>query len=135
MPTASAVVADIVEAGRSASTGVVNPLPKGWITNESAQGLVSSIAEVKTRYYLHLIVRDRPGVLAKIGQVLGQCDIGIAAVIQKESHGADTASLVIITHQALEKNMIQARQLINQLEVVSGDGILIRIEELDFAST
>ena len=135
MPTASAVVADIVEAGRSASTGVVNPLPKGWITNESAQGLVSSIAEVKTRYHLHLIVRDRPGVLAKIGQVLGQCDIGIAAVIQKESHGADTASLVIITHQALEKNMIQARQLINQLEVVSGDGILIRIEELDFAST
>ena len=135
MPTASAVVADIVGAGRSASTGVVNPLPKGWITNESAQGVVSSIAEIETRYYLHLIVRDRPGVLAKIGQVLGQCNIGIAAVIQKESHGTDTASLVIITHQALENNMIQARQLINQLEVVSGDSILIRIEELDFAKT
>ena len=135
MPTASAVVADIVEAGRSASTGVVNSLPKGWIANELVQGVVSSIAEVETRYYLHLIVRDRPGVLAQIGKVLGQCDIGIAAVIQKDSHGADTVSLVIITHQALEKNMIQARQLINQLEIVSGDSILIRIEELDFAST
>ena len=86
-------------------------------------------------YYLRLVVRDKSGVLAEIGRVLEHYSISIAAVIQKEPQGCDTVSLVIITHKALEKNMTKARQKLNQMDVVSGDFTVIRIEELDFDNT
>ena len=135
MPTASAVVADIIEAGQTAVGGLVNLKTGGWTKEESSEVEISSIAEVKTRYYMRLVVRDQPSVLAEIGQALGDCQISIAAVTQKDSQACDTVSLVIITHKALEKNMDLAREKLSKLEVVEDDFTVIRIEELDFDNT
>ena len=135
MPTASAVVADIIEASQAAAGGLVNLKTGGWIKEESSGVEISSIAEVKTRYYMRLVVRDQPSVLAEIGQALGDCQISIAAVTQKAPQTCDTVSLVIITHKALEKNMDLAREKLSNLEVVGDDFTVIRIEELDFDNT
>ena len=135
MPTASAVVADIIEASQAAAGGLVNLKTGGWIKEESSGVKISSIAEVKTRYYMRLVVRDQPSVLAEIGQALGDCQISIAAVTQKAPQTCDTVSLVIITHKALEKNMDLAREKLSNLEVVGDDFTVIRIEELDFDNT
>ena len=135
MPTASAVVADIIEAGQTAVGGLVSLKTGGWTKEESSEVEISSIAEVKTRYYMRLVVRDQPSVLAEIGQALGDCQISIAAVTQKDSQACDTVSLVIITHKALEKNMDLAREKLSKLEVVEDDFTVIRIEELDFDNT
>ena len=135
MPTASAVVADIIEASQAAAGGLVNLKTGGWIKEESSGVEISSIAEVKTRYYMRLVVRDQPSVLAEIGQALGDCQISIAAVTQKAPQTCETVSLVIITHKALEKNMDLAREKLSNLEVVGDDFTVIRIEELDFDNT
>ncbi len=135
MATGSAVVADIIEAGHSVVDGSVGLWPNGWINKSVSQVKISPVSEVETRYYLRLVVRDKSGVLAEIGRVLEHYSISIAAVIQKEPQGCDTVSLVIITHKALEKNMTKARQKLNQMDVVSGDFTVIRIEELDFDNT
>ena len=135
MPTASAVVADIIEASQAAAGGLVNLKTGGWIKEESSGVEISSIAEVKTRYYMRLVVRDQPSVLAEIGQALGDYQISIAAVTQKAPQTCDTVSLVIITHKALEKNMDLAREKLSNLEVVGDDFTVIRIEELDFDNT
>ena len=135
MPTASAVVADIIEASQAAAGGLVNLKTGGWIKEESSGVEISSISEVKTRYYMRLVVRDQPSVLAEIGQALGDCQISIAAVTQKAPQTCETVSLVIITHKALEKNMDLAREKLSNLEVVGDDFTVIRIEELDFDNT
>ena len=129
MPTASAVVADIIDAAKSVQQGVSSPISQAWLTDSQAEVSVCPIDDIETRYYLRFVVADRPGVLAKIGTILGNCDISIASVIQKEPHGIDTVSLVMLTHTAREKNMKAALKQIYTLEDVEGNAHLIRIEE------
>ncbi len=130
MPTASSVVADIIDAGKSI-LGEKQPLvSRAWLADENPEVSLCPMADVETRYYIRLTVTDRPGVLARISSVLGGHRIGIASVIQKESHEADeTASLVIVTHMACEKDMRLAVNEIDALTVVSGSSQLVRIEE------
>ena len=129
MPTASAVVADIIDAAKSVQQGVSSPISQAWLADSQAEVSVCPIDDIETRYYLRFVVADRPGVLAKIGTILGNCDISIASVIQKEPHGIDTVSLVMLTHTAREKNMKAALAQIYTLEDVEGNAHLIRIEE------
>lgn len=129
MPTASAVVADIIDAAKSVQQGVSSPLSQAWVADAQAEVSVCPVDDIETRYYLRFVVADRPGVLAKIGTILGNCDISIASVIQKEPHGIDTVSLVMLTHTAREKNMKAALAQIYTLEDVEGNAHLIRIEE------
>ena len=129
MPTASAVVADIIDAAKSVQQGVSSPISQAWLADSPAEVSVCPIDDIETRYYLRFVVADRPGVLAKIGTILGNCDISIASVIQKEPHGIDTVSLVMLTHTAREKNMKAALAQIYTLEDVEGNAHLIRIEE------
>lgn len=129
MPTASAVVADIIDAAKSVQQGVSPPISQAWLADSQAEVSVCPIDDIETRYYLRFVVADRPGVLAKIGTILGNCDISIASVIQKEPHGIDTVSLVMLTHTAREKNMKAALAQIYTLEDVEGNAHLIRIEE------
>ena len=129
MPTASAVVADIIDAAKSVQHGVSSPISQAWLADSQAEVSVCPIDDIETRYYLRFVVADRPGVLAKIGTILGNCDISIASVIQKEPHGIDTVSLVMLTHTAREKNMKAALAQIYTLEDVEGNAHLIRIEE------
>ena len=129
MPTASAVVADIIDAAKSVQQGISAPISQAWLAGGQAEVGVCSIADIETRYYIRFVVADRPGVLAKIGTILGNWQISIASVIQKDPHGMDTVSLVMLTHTAREKNMKAALTEIYTLEDVEGEAQLIRIEE------
>ena len=87
------------------------------------------MAELRTRYYLRVTVADRPGVLAQIANVLGRHQISIATVIQKEAdEKAQTAELVITTHQAQEKAVQTALKKVAALDVVPEIGSFIRVE-------
>ena len=133
MPTASAVVADIIDAAKSAQQGVSTPISQAWLAGAQAEVDICSIDDIETRYYIRFVVADRPGVLAKIGTILGNWHISIASVIQKDPHGMETVSLVMLTHTAREKNMKAALAEIYTLEEVEEDAQLIRIEEeIDF---
>jgi homoserine dehydrogenase len=129
MPTASAVVADIIDAAKSIQWGISSPISHAWLTDSKTEITVCSIEDIETRYYLRFVVIDRPGVLASIGNILGNCHISISSVIQKEPHDTDTVSLMMLTHKAREKNMNAALKQILKLDVVKGDAKLIRIEE------
>lgn len=129
MPTASAVVANIIDAAKSVQQGVSAPISQAWLAGGQAEVGFASIDDIETRYYIRFVVADRPGVLAKIGTILGNWQISIASVIQKDPHGMDTVSLVMLTHTAREKNMRAALSQIYALEEVKGEAQLIRIEE------
>ena len=133
MPTASAVVADIIDAAKSVQQGVSASISRAWLAGSQSEVDVSPIDDIETRYYLRFVVADRPGVLAKIGMILGNWEISVASVIQKDPHGMETVSLVMLTHSAREKNMKSALAEIHTLEAVKGETKLIRIEEeVDF---
>ena len=125
MPTASAVVADIIDAAKSAQQGVSTPISQAWLAGAQAEVDICSIDDIETRYYIRFVVADRPGVLAKIGTILGNWHISIASVIQKDPHGMETVSLVMLTHTAREKNMKAALAEIYTLEEVKEDAQLI----------
>ena len=125
-PTTSAVIADLIGVGRSmCSGGGVNEPPEvdGALT-------VADVSSLIDRYYLRLVIADRPGVLAQIARVLGEMDISIASVIQKDADArAGTAEIVITTHPARESAVQQSLTMLEGLDVVSSLGNMIRIEE------
>ena len=128
MPTASAVVADIIDAARSLAGDTAPPLA----LNLSEDVRIRPMSELETKYYLRLSVADRPGVLGQIAGVLGAMDISIASVIQKEADEvAQTAEIVLMTHRAREASMQQALRMLEELEVVAAVGNMVRVEEWD----
>ncbi len=130
MPTASAVVADLISTvvGRMDITFRTLEL---WSDTREARVRVRDPSEVPGRFYLRLNIDDRPGVLAEIAGILGQNEISIASVIQHETpEETDTiAPLVIMTHQAPEGAMEKALQAINQLTVVHPGTMRMRVRE------
>ena len=130
MPTASAVVADIIDAGKSIMGERESQVSRAWLAGAKPEVSLCPIDDIETRYYVRLVVQDKPGVLAQISSILGEHRISIASVIQKEGYESDgTASLIIVTHIASEKNMQFAMKEIDALHVVKGASQLIRIEE------
>lgn len=126
MPTASAVIADIVDIARNLAGDVVPPA--SLKLSEDVQ--IRPMLDLETKYYLRLNVADRSGVLAQIASVLGQLNISIASFIQKKSDDtAQTAEIVLMTHRAKEASMQEAIQLLEALEVVVGVGNMVRVEE------
>ena len=125
-PTASAVMADVVDIARNLAGNVVPPP----ILNLSEDIRIRSMLELETRYYVRLTTTDRPGVLAQVGTVLGELNISIASAIQKEvDEQARQAEIVLMTHRASEAAMQQAIQRLNALDVVAEVGNMIRVEE------
>jgi homoserine dehydrogenase len=124
-PTTSAVLGDLIETARMVRDDAV---PGG--SRELSQGLaVRPIDELQTRYYIRLEVADRAGVLAQIAKALGDCDISIASVLQKDAHvETQSAEIVIMTHPARESSVQQALLEISQLSPVRRVGNMIRIE-------
>ena len=125
-PTTSAVVADLIEVGRSICSGLATNPPEG-VDRSLA---VADVASLVVRYYLRLWIADRPGVLAQIARVLGEMDISIASVLQKDSDpSTGTAEIVITTHPARESAVQRSLTMLEGLEVVSSVRNMIRIEE------
>jgi homoserine dehydrogenase len=124
-PSASAVVADIVDVAHNLNAGIANRIP----FHSAGQLAIRPISELETRYYLRLWAADRPGVLAQIARVLGDHQISIASCIQKEADlTAGSAELVIITHPARERDLQAALQALDALEVVREQAAMCRIE-------
>ena len=126
MPTASAVIADVVDIARNIAGNVTPSAP----LKLSEDVRVRPMIELETKYYLRLNVADRPGVFAQIAKLLGDMKISIASVIQKETDDvAQRAEIVLMTHRAREDAMQQAIKLLEGLDVVNEVGNLVRVEE------
>lgn len=124
-PTSSAVVADLLDLAHSIVLG--NRERKYW-GPEGDLGIMG-LESLEARYYIRVTVSDRPGVLARIAQTLGDHGVSIAAVTQKEADAdAQTAELVIMTHRALEGAMQAALAEIAALPVVTTIGSFLRVE-------
>ena len=130
MPTASAVVADIIDSAKSICGHAHAHVPRGWLSESQSDVSSCPIDAIETRYYVRLMALDQPGVLAQVSSILGTHHISIASLIQKERHEADgTASIVMVTHKAVEKDVQAAIRKIDALDTVKRASQLIRIED------
>ena len=121
MPTATVVVGDVVDIARN-----LDCASKIDMSNKLK---IKDSSLIKSKYYLKFTVLDKPGVLAKIATILGNNNISIAAVAQKEIE-KDIVPVIIITHTAIERDLIKAVKEINSLQIVKDETVLIRIEDL-----
>lgn len=130
MPTASAVVADLMDAARTVATHAPAEIPACWHPERAVRVPIHPIEECVTRYYLRMHVEDRPGVFAEIATILGHHRISISAVIQKEPHSScvDSVPIVLMTHKANEKNLRSALAEIDKLACVKEPTVSIRVE-------
>ena len=131
-PTASAVVADLVDVTRMHTADPGQRVPHLAFQPDRMSDLpILSMEEVETSYYLRLRVLDRPGVLADITRILADQSISIDAMVQKEpSEGEEQVDIIMLTHLTLEKNINDAIERIESLPVISGKVTRIRLEEL-----
>ena len=131
-PTASAVIADLVDVTRMATADPLNRVPHlAFQPNAMADLKILPMDEVQTSYYLRLRVQDKPGVLADITRILADEQISIDAVIQKEpNEGEDQTDLIMLTHLTREKRINAAIVKIEALGVVAGKVTKLRLEEL-----
>ena len=125
LPTASAVMGDVVDIVRSMAGGTApTPAPASAVLR------VLPVSELETRYCIRMTVTDQSGVLAQITRILGDLRISIDSVIQKGAdEAAGQAELVLMTHMANEDAVQRAVKAIGSLSVVSEIGNLIRVED------
>lgn len=126
MPTASAVMSDIIDIAKrlTGEVALKSPAP-----HELEKAKVLPIGDVRSHYYLRFQVADKPGVLGKIARTLGQNHISILSVHQKESHGENYVSVIILTYEAFEKDLRQALRVIDSGKDVKKKTIVIRVEK------
>ncbi|MBS4097994.1 MAG: homoserine dehydrogenase [Sulfuricella sp.] len=131
-PTASAVVADLVDVTRMLTSDPENRVPHlAFQPDALSDTPILPIAEVRTSYYLRMRVYDKPGVLADLTRILADLDISIDAMIQKEpSEGEEQVNIIMLTHETVEKNINQAIAKIEALSSIAGNVTRIRLEEL-----
>lgn len=125
MPTGSAVVADIVDIGKKIVRGQVLEVRS---QKESSDFKIKKIEDIESMYYFRFSAMDHPGVLSKISGILGNYNISIASVIQKGRRIGGSVPLVVLTHGAKEKNVLDAIREIDNLPVVSDKTLFIRVE-------
>ncbi len=132
-PTASAVVADVVDVVRVLTSDPENRVPHLAFQPDSLSDLpILKMEEVETAYYLRMQAKDEPGVLADVTRILGDKGISIEAIIQKEpAEGSTNANVIMLTHTVVEKQMNEAIQKIELLNTISGEVTRIRMENLE----
>ncbi len=132
-PTASAVVADVVDVVRALTADPENRVPHLAFQPDALSDLpVLAMEEVETACYLRMQAQDRPGVLAEVTRILGEQGISIEAIIQKEPQPESAqATIIMLTHRVREQNMNDAIAAIEALDVIEGDITRIRMETLD----
>jgi homoserine dehydrogenase len=132
-PTASAVVADLVDVARMLTADPGHRVPHlAFQPDQLSDVAILPIGEVETSYYLRLRVLDRTGVLANITRILADLGISIDAMVQKEPHaGEEQVTIIMLTHQTVEKRVDAAIAKIEALPVVSGKVTRIRLEQLN----
>ena len=133
LPTASSVVADVIDVVRALTTDPENRVPHLAYQPDSMSDLaVLDMADVSTAYYLRMQAVDRPGVLSAVTTILGDLGISIEAIIQKEPEpGAGHVPIIMLTQRVLERNMDTAIRQIEALDTIDGKLHRIRVETLD----
>ena len=131
-PTASAVVADLVDVTRLITADPEHRVPHlAFQPDQLSDVPILPIGEVETSYYLRMRVLDQPGVLARIARILADSRISIDAMVQKEpGEGEKRVDIVMLTHRAIEKNVDAALSRIERLPTVVGKVTRIRLEAL-----
>ena len=131
-PTASAVVADIVDVARTLTVDPENRVPHLAFQPDSLSDLpILSMDDVETAYYLRLCVLDKAGVMADITRILADSSISIEALIQKEPReGEQKVPVILLTHRVREQQMNEAIAKIESLDSVAGKVTRIRMEHL-----
>lgn len=132
-PTASAVLADVVDVVRTLTTDPENRVPHlAFQPDELADLAILPIEEVETAFYLRMQVVDKPGVVARIASILADSGISIEAIQQKEPMDDESAvPLVMLTQKVIEKQLNEAIASIEHLDSVFGQVMRIRVERLD----
>lgn len=128
MPTASAILSDVKEI---ASAVNIRKYVYQFRHIKSTIQPIENIDNLSTRYYIRFSTLDRPGVLARICAVLGRYGISIASVIQKERSGVRSVPVVMMTHEARERNIRKAISSIDKLDVITEKSLFIRVEDFE----
>jgi homoserine dehydrogenase len=126
MPTGSAVVSDIASIARNISKNAIGRIP--LMMAISREVTIKKMDDVVSKYYFRFSALDRPGVLSKISGILGNYNISIASVIQKGRRIGEAVPLVVLSHQAKERDVRQAIKEIDLLPVVMDKTVFIRVE-------
>jgi len=132
-PTASSVIADLVDVTRMQTADPMHRVPiLSFQPDLLSDTPIISMEEVETSYYLRMQVIDKPGVMAEITRIVADHNISISALIQKEAGSdSDRVSVIMLTHLTIERNINAAIVQIESLSVVTSKVIRIRIEELN----
>jgi homoserine dehydrogenase len=131
-PTASAVVADLVDVTRTLTADPENRVPHLAFQPDALSDLsIHPVEDIETAYYLRLCAVDRPGVLADVTRILGELGISIEAVIQKEPlEDQQQVAIILLTRRVQEKHMNAAILQIEALDSIEGRVTRIRLEHL-----
>ena len=132
-PTASAVIADLVDVTRMHTADPEHRVPHLAFQPDQLSDIpFLAMGDVRTSYYLRMRVLDRPGVLADITRILADREISIDAMIQKEPpEGEDRTDIILLTHISVERQVVDAIEKIESLPTVNGKVVRIRMEELN----
>lgn len=130
MPTASAVVADVIDISRNILNKTSQRVPLPSFTEEAGRAIkIKDTNSLELPYYMRFSAIDKPGVLSKISGVLGGHNISILSVIQKDRKVGGAVPLVIVTHNALERELRAAVAEIETLDIILEKVVYVRIEE------
>ena len=131
-PTASAVVADLVDVTRMHTADPENRVPHLAFQPDAVRDLpILPMEEVETSYYLRMRAADRTGVLADVARILADQEVSIEAMIQKEApEGEEATDIIMLTHRIVERNANQAIAKIEALPTIYGKVMRLRMEEL-----
>ncbi len=132
-PTASAVVADIIDVVRTLTADPENRVPHLAFQPQALSDVpILAMDDVETAYYLRLLATDKPGVLSDVTRILGDAGISIEAILQKEpAAGAAEVPIIMLTHTVRERQMNAAIGQIESLGSIHGAVTRIRLEHLD----
>jgi homoserine dehydrogenase len=125
MPTASAVVSDLIQTALGTAALAFKQLRIFADGTPAAQ--ILPFEELRSRYYLRVLAKDEPGVMARVASVLGQNDVSISAILQHESAEKNLVPIVITTHLAKEGALQRAIREINALGVIQPPAACLRI--------
>ncbi len=120
IPASSSVISDIVNIASS----------KQSLARREEKVVIRNIEDIRSRYYIRFMAQDRPGVLAEISKILSLKHISIASVTQKERDQEKFVPIIMITHEACERNIRKALSEIDKLKVIKSPSQIIRIEDL-----
>lgn len=128
LSAASAVVADVVDLTQDIKAGLFRP-NMNLIPDRAIKGL-RNIEEFQSRYYIHFAAVDKPGVLARISGILAKYGISIASVTQKQRRKSQVVPIVMVIHEAKERDLRKALSAIDKLNVIKDKSVAIRIEDV-----